>query len=287
MEDGSFIRTFLGGKPGEAKWMTALLLLSVLFTKGVWGARADSAKHEPKVAIGRVKAVSGPPLEVNPVPYPNGAIYVSRGLSVSFIGGKHINFGDAQSLFQWQGEVSYFYTPYFSGGAGFRIRAGEPSAITQKVQNRYFLLTRFHKAWKHASIYMGTQLGLDNLNILSGVPPKDSSIVTVIKQPIRNTNAGLGLDAGAGWAFSKWVGLTLGGNLEYSLVGEESGTLAHGLNLHALPGISLDLLNCTHTSRDLVQAAYLFVEFQAGLLIFEKKIFRHDIAGVTGISVAF
>ena len=285
MRHGGFVKASIAGKQAEARRFAVLFLLSALTATSGW-AKSSSAKPVPKVEMGEVKVVPTHWEDVHPIPYPNGAIYLPRGLAVSFMGGKHRNLGESQSLFQWQGEVGYFYTPFFSGGAGFRIRAGEPSAITQKVENRYFLLTRFHKSWKTVAIFGGPELGLDNLNVLSGAPPKDS-LNTVITKPIKNTNAGLGLEAGGGWLFSKWVGFTLGGNMEYSLVGRESNSVANGLNLHVLPGLALDLLSCTHTPRALVHAAYFFVEFQSGLLIFEKKLHKHDVAGVTGISVAF
>jgi|GEM_PF-7122895 len=65
----------------------------------------------------RIPDVTGPVfLEVRSIPYPNGAIYVNRGITGSFLGGKHQNLGEAQSLFQWQGELGYCYSPSFSGG---------------------------------------------------------------------------------------------------------------------------------------------------------------------------
>ena len=218
------------------------------------------------------------------IPYPAGALYIRRGICGAFLGGKHRNMGEQQSLYQWQGEVGYFYTPWFSGGVGFRIKAGEPSDTKQKILNRYFLLTRFHKAWTKTAIYIGPQLGLDNLNVLNGSPTGTDSIIQV---PIRNTNASLGLDIGGGWKFSRWVGLTLGSNLEYSLVGEEGLPNNNSLNIHVNPGLALNILAFTDHLRNLVPAMYVNVEFQAGFLLLEKNRHRNDQAAVLGIGFAF
>lgn len=226
--------------------------------------------------------VRSPERIIRSIAYPNGALYMSRGISGAFLGGRHKNLGEDQSLYQWQGELGYYYTPYFSGGAGFRITAGEPSDSAQKIFNRYFLNVRLHKAWNRAAGYAGLQLGMGNLNILTG-SPKDS----LIKAPIKNTKPTLGLDLGGGWKFSKYVGLTLGNNLEYSLVDEEGVGVSNALNIHVNPGLAVDLLAFTDNLRELVPALYFYVEFQRGILIFEKKNKREDQAGVMGFGLAF
>jgi hypothetical protein len=249
-------------------------------------APADSeSRDEGEDAPKRIPDVTGKVFhEVLSIPYPNGAIYLSRGISGAFLGGKHHNLGDPQSLFQWQGEIGYFYTPWFSGGAGYKIIAGEPSNTEQKIVNRYFLLTRFHKAWNRVAIYAGPQLALDNLNVLSGAQTASDS---VLRAPIKNTNAGLGLDLGLGWKFSRWVGFTMGSNVQYSLVGEEDSKNNNALNLHILPGFAVDILSFTETLRELVPAMYVTVEFQEGFLLFEKSGHRNDQAAIMGIGLAF
>ncbi len=223
---------------------------------------------------------------VNSVPYPNGAIYTPRGITGTFLGGKYRNLEKPQSLFQWQGELGYFYKPWFSGGFGFKITAGEPSNTAQEVFNRYFILTRFHWAGKRISAYIGPQLGLDNLNILTGPLIKDS-LKTVIQAPINNTNASVGLDMGAGWKFSRWVGLTYGAIMEYSLVSKAGVNNKNAVNIHLLPGICVDLTSFSETLKNLVPAMYATVELQGGFLLLEKNRSLYDQAFVTGLSVAF
>jgi hypothetical protein len=179
--------------------------------------------------------------------------------------------------------VSYFYNSWLSAGAGFLITAGEPSDTAQKVHNRYFIHARFHKAWNGLAIYAGPRIGLDNLNVLTGSSNPDS----LVRVPIKNSNAGLGLDVGGGWKFSRWVGLTFGGAAEYSLVGEEGSFLGNNLNLHLLPGLAVDLLAFSDRMRQLVPALYFMAEYQSGFLLFEQGGHRHEQAGVCGISLAF
>jgi hypothetical protein len=243
----------------------------------------------------RIPDVVGPVFhEVRSIPYPNGALYVNQGLNGAFLGGKHRNKGEEQSLFQWQGELGYYYSPHISGGVGFRITAGEPvdndQAKAQKIFNRYFINLRFHQAWDDLALYVGPQLGVGNLNILTD-SSSDTTKTAIGNVPfsdkITNTKPTLGLDAGGGWKFSRYLGATLGGNLEYSLVDEEGVGTTNALNLHLNPGLSLDILSFTDTLRELVPAFYLYVEFQFGFLIFEKTGHREDQTAVMGLGLAF
>ena len=224
--------------------------------------------------------------EVRSIPYSGGALYLSRGISGAFLGGKYQRVGD-QSLFQWQGEVGYFYRPWFSAGLGFKINAGEPSALEQKVFNRYFINMRFHKPWTRFAVYVGPQLGLDNLNVLTGTPPADSLVGTVIEDPIRNTNAGLGLEMGMGWKFARWAGFTMGSVAEYSLVGDKTSMFGNDLNLRLIPGLAIDVLAFTDTLRELVPAFYINTEFQTGFLLLQRGRKNNDQAFLLGVSLAF
>ena len=222
------------------------------------------------------------------VPYPSGALYLNRGVCGAFLGGKHQK-GMEQSLYQWQGEVGYYYTPWFSGGVGFRIRAGEPSDTQQKILNRYFLLTRFHKSWAttHTAIYIGPQLGLDNLNVLDGAPQVRDSVSSIISKPLDNTNASLGLDMGGGWKFCRWMGATLGTNMEFSLVGEDSLSKNNALNVHVNPGVAIDILAFASHLKELVPAMYVNIELQLGFLLLEENRQQYDRAVILGIALAF
>jgi hypothetical protein len=228
----------------------------------------------PNLPIDSIRAPA-----VNSVPYPNGTLYINHGISGTFMGGKRRILGE-NNLFQWQGDLSYYYTPWFSGGLAFRIIAGEPNSTKQKIINRYFAQARFHKAWKQVAIYAGPQIGVGNINILT-----DSTIRKRLDPT--NTKPTLSLDMGGGWKFSRYFGFTLGSNMEYSLVDEEDVGTTNALNLHVSPGISLDIIPLTETLKELVPAFYFYGEFQSGFLISQKSGQRQDQAYVMGIGLAF
>jgi hypothetical protein len=215
--------------------------------------------------------------EIRSIPYPGGALYINRGLAGAFRGGKYQNFGDDQSLYQWQGEIGFFYTPWLSAGLAFKINAGEPSAQEQKVFNRYYLHARFHKPFSRFAIYAGPQIGVDNLNVLAGTDSLD----------VVSTNAGLGLEMGAGWKVSRWAGLTLGSLAEYSLVGDRNTIFGNDLNLRIMPGMTVDLLAFTDTLRELVPALYMSLEYQTGFLLFQRGTKNNDQAFMLGVGLAF
>ncbi len=229
-----------------------------------------------------------PPAEVvvKSIPYPAGALYIERGICGAFLFGKQKNLGERQSLYQWQGELGYFYKPWFSGGVGFRIKAGEPADTVQKIQNRYFLLTRFHKSWNTLALYLGPQIGLDNLNILNGSPDSGTHLLKPIKGQDA-TNASLGLDVGGGWKCSRWMGLTMGSSLEYTIGGRDSLSKDFSLDIHVNPGVAIDILAFSENLRELVQALYFHIDFQSGFLLFEKTHYRQDWAIVGGFGLAF
>lgn len=264
-----------------------LAFLTLLFLIVPAPRAQDTADVERK--IGAVNLPQGG----HAIPYPNGALYVNRGISGAFLGGRHKNVGDTGSLYQWQGDLGYFYKPWLSGGLGFRITAGEPSSKAQKIFNRYFINLRAHHSWNDAAAgYVGVQFGVGNLNLLTDSASNDTIKTSVnlpkgLGTPIKNTKPTMSLDLGVGWRFSKYVGFTLGNNLEYSLVDEEGVGTTNGLNLHVNPGLALDLLAFSEGLRNLVPAMFVNIEFQSGFLIFEKNGHKLDQSGVLGVSLAF
>lgn len=219
---------------------------------------------------------------VRSVPYPNGAMYLSRGITGTFMGGKRRQNVDKNFLFQWQGELSYYYTDWFSGGVAFRIIAGEPNSDQQKILNRYFAQARFHKAWEKAALYVGPQIGVNNINILTDSLAKEDGLGS-----IKNTKPTMALDFGGGWRFSRYVGLTLGSNLEYSLVDEDNEGVTNSLNMHVSPGLALDVLSLAGSLRELVPAFYVYAESQMGFQISDMNAGRREIAYVLGVGLAF
>ena len=269
-------------------FLRAALLLACLgagaapvLAGSIEGPRGD-AGEAPVEPLPRLPRDSIRAPVVRSVPYPNGAMYLSRGITGTFMGGKRGLTYDQNWLFQWQGELSYYYTSWFSGGVAFRIIAGEPNSVQQKIVNRYFAHVRFHKAWEKAAVYVGPQIGVGNINILTDSLSEQTGL-----EPIKNTKPTFSLDFGGGWKFSRYLGLMFGSNLEYSLVDEDKNGVTNSLNMHIAPGLALDVLSLAPSMRELVPALYVFAEPQTGFLLSEARGSRRDFAFVGGVGLAF
>ncbi len=240
--------------------------------------------------MGPVPGPSIPPVQIPykpdfqlSIPMPGGAVYMSSGIYASLAGGKRRNYGDTNGLYQWQGEMGYFYTPWFSSGSDFKMIAGQPSDPVQVVKNRFFVFGRFHKSWSQVSAYAGAQVGMEDLNI-SLSPLKDSGDV---QAPLRNINAGMGLELGLGWKFSRYVGLTLGQRLDASFVGEDTVNFEGSVNFRTAPGLALDILAMAPSMRSKVKALFVYSEAQFGQLALEDRSKKQDFAWVAGMTIAF
>lgn len=270
-------------KPFRAAWLLSMLSIATLPARAasIEGPRGEAGEApvepSPKIPLDSIRAP-----ESRSVPYPNGAIYLAHGITGAFLGGKRGLSREQNFLFQWQGDLSYFYTPWFSGGVAFRIIAGEPNSDRQKIVNHYYAQARLHKAWEKVAVYVGPQIGVGNINILTDSLAKSHGL-----EPIKNTKPTLALDFGGGWKFSRFVGLTFGSNLEYSLVDEDKGGVTNTLNMHITPGLALDVISFTHSLRKLVPAFYVYTESQMGYLLSQGSGNRWENAYVGGVGLAF
>ncbi len=249
--------------------LIGLALLSYAQAEG----ETDSSDTPPI----RIPEISGPVYQVvRSIPYPSRSVYVAKGILGGIGFGKTQNIADTGSLFLWQGEMSYFYKPYFSAGLGGKIAAGEPSNSVQVVQNRYFIFGRFHLNGSQFAAFLGPQIGLDNLNIFNG--KTDTALHN--SDLDQSTDLGLGLQSGFGWKFSRWAGLTGGGSLEYT-TGDQT------LNLLFNPGLAIDILSFFNKMREQVPACYFFSEYEFRYLSLAKPGHRDVRAFIFGLGVAF
>ena len=261
-----------------------------VFTALLWAlltplAAAPTRAPAPVVKKGKVFA-KPQRVEVS-IPYPNAGMYLYRGIYGSFAGGRYQatdSAGPRDPLFQWQGEVVYFYTDWFSSGMSYKINAGEPSDSSQEVKNRYILVARFHKAWPTAAVYTGFNLGVDDVTV-SLTPSTDT--VSALTEPLKETNASLGLEVGGGWKFSYYVGATLGQRMDVSLVRQNESDRNRALNFHTSPGLALDVLKLAPSLREQVKGLYWLAEVQFGQQLLESGTWRRDFAWITGVSLAF
>lgn len=221
------------------------------------------------------------------IPYPNAGMYLYRGIYGSFAGGRYQatdSAGSRDPLFQWQGEIIYFYTDWFSSGMSYKINAGEPSDSAQEVKNRYILVTRFHKAWPTSAVFIGLNLGLDDVTV-SLTPSADSASPLV--EPLKETNASVGFEMGGGWKFSRYVGATLGQRIDVSLVRQNESDRNRSLNFKTSPGFAVDVLKFAPSLREQVKGLYGLFELQYGQQLLESGTWRRDFAWITGVSMAF
>ena len=250
---------------------------------------AEAAPTKTVAPVVARKAVAFPKpqrVEVS-IPYPNAGMYLYRGIYGSFAGGRYQatdSAGPRDPLFQWQGEIIYFYTNWFSSGMSYKINAGEPSDSSQEVKNRYILVARFHKAWPTAAVFTGMTLGLDDVTV-SLTPSTDSASALV--EPLKETNASLGFEVGGGWKFSRYVSATLGQRLDVSLVRQNESDRNRSLNFRTSPGVALDVLKLAPSLREQVKGLYALFEFQYGQQLLESGTWRRDFAWITGASIAF
>lgn len=265
------------------------------------GAFAQAAPKTRKPGDPPPKPVVSGPLKRQPpparsqveisIPYPNAGMYLYRGIYGSFTGGRfheteRIERADSSRsevwkdpIFQWQGEVSYFYTDWFSSGFGFKINSGETQG-RQFVENRYFLLGRFHKAWRRAAVYTGVNLGVNDVSVSL------SSLDTLgFEEPLQETKAAIGLEAGGGWKFSTYVGATLGQRADVSIAPSISGRRT--VSFHTQPGLALDMTRVAPSLRESVKALYILAEGQFGQRLDEEGEWGQDFAWILGISLAF
>jgi hypothetical protein len=250
----------------------------------------SSAKTTPAPKKKKPARVPLPPpdrVEIS-IPYPNAGMYLYRGIYASFAGGRSYQADTASAkgwqdpLFQWQGEVGYFYREWFSGGAGFGINAGAPSDSQQTVQNRYYLITRFHHAFPRAAGYVGLRLGMDDVNFAL-----QSSDTADLGEPLRETNAAVGLEAGGGWKFSRYGGLTLGQRMDVSLVRQSAKSPNRAVTFMTQPGLAIDMVRVHPLLGTNVKAFYLLTELQFAQSLSESGEWTQQFAWITGLSLAF
>ena len=215
------------------------------------------------------------------IPYPGGGIYMSHGLYASLSGGQYRNTGDPQNLYQWQGELGFFYTSWLSGGGGFKMIAGDPSSSSHLIQNHFFVFSRVHKSWSSVAAYLGAQVGVNDLNISLA---QDTG---GINQSLANINAELELDFGLGWKFSRYVSATFGQSFETSFVGQDTSSLDGSVNFRSKPGLALDVLAIAPALRRNVKAFYVSLEGQFGQLVLENRSKSRDFSGIFGVSLGF
>jgi hypothetical protein len=263
-------------------WMS---LVAVLSLSAVHAAGPDSTGNGKAFRSGS-----------RSIPYPNRSMYLDKGITGS-VGFGYFEaegqFYRGKAMFQWQGEGSFYYASYLSGGASAKIIAGEPSDSSTQVENRYVGFIRLHKRLSSLAAFLGLFAGLYNLEF-----SLESAGGELSQKDSGDVNTALfdfGLDIGTGWKFSSPLGITFGTQLEQvtdapSLFKFVTGKkLAYTESLLRLnPGINLDLLFVFSELRNLCKGAYLSLEMQYAFIHdLENPRRDEEFIIILGGSVAF
>lgn len=219
----------------------ALLLLGSLSC--IWGADSTNTARQPVTTITATdSSVVKRHISKNthkPIPYPFRTMHLDRGIVVSISVGPNEYSGkelDNAFLLQWEGEGSFFYTPYLSGGGVFKITAGTPNDSSLEVENRYQLFVRVHKRYNRVSFFTGPLVGVHVLDYQtdSSGGRRDNVTPTQGINHIDQQNLVYGLESGMGWLPINTVGAYTGLKLEHSWGREAlvrfSGGTAYNLN---------------------------------------------------------
>ncbi len=219
------------------------------------------------------------------VPYPNSNIYLGRGLATGIMIGKNWRESDKYGLWQWSGDIAFYYGPHFSGGANGLINAGQPRDSFDIVENKYFLFIKLHQAWLRHALYAGFHLGIDN------------QISVDHNEKQEDFSPSLRIDAGWGWKFSRMLGLTLGSENRYSFKFEDQGAgiwrggigARHAWQSQVKPGLSVDILYFFPHLRESVGAFYMSSQLELGFWHQDDFLNRKDqsLAFMLGSSLGF
>jgi len=159
-----------------------------------------------------------------PIPYPNRSMYLTSGIvgalgfGIYRVTGRYTLDGKtykASSVFQWQGEGSFYYKPFLSGGISSKIIAGEPTVNSTMVDNRYMAFIRFHNRIKNFAVFMGPTIGLHNQSIEADASEDIEKGIDLSIPAMR-----YGLELGAGLRLNNALGLTAGTEVEHSITEE-------------------------------------------------------------------
>lgn len=227
-----------------------------------------------------------------PLAYAFRTIKIQKGLVSSLSFGINHQDGDSiknTTFFQWEGEGSYFYKPWISGGAYFRILSGNPTSTSTKIENRYLFFARGHYRRGNFGLYAGPMLGLHILNFQADTSTQEGNQPLSESEKLKEIgfeNFTYGAELGTAYRMNDWLGLNSGLKLEHTP--EDDEKLARFVG-----GGSLNLLKLIKYKENTAQAFFLNLEYQFSLVkdaLSDSKILparNRESVILLGFSVAF
>jgi hypothetical protein len=179
------------------------------------------------------------------IPLPKQSAYTGKGFTVGIGAGAFDPSEECDGMGVWQGQVDYFYTPWLSGGAEVRFFGGDMDSENSLLYSRYRVFGKFHFAFQSLSFYLSPMVGLETTDIseirkdLKGRDDDDAdedvdtlSEKSNCEKMFSLDGFTVGIEGGAGWAFSKYVGAFVAVQYEYSFSKAQLLTVTPGLGLN-------------------------------------------------------
>jgi hypothetical protein len=189
--------------------------------------------HEPLADVALKKPIEK---QIAQFPYPGQSMYIQKGLVGNVALGMESERyrGRFINLLRGQTEVSFYYTPFISGGVQAQISHGNLSDTTSQTSIRYIVVNRYHFPQKKWSFRVGPYFGVQDHELLEGGSSTGSLEVGVLslRSPVFLVYGG---EIGVGGLFTPVWGWTSGLSVEglsssgyaarLSLGGSWNGTL--------------------------------------------------------------
>ena len=215
----------------------AIILLLAGVSLAFAAESADSAS---------VTSQAGRPQErVSDILLPKQSAYTGKGFTVGIGMGVFDPSAECDCMGVWQGQADYFYTPWLSSGVEVRFFGGDMDSDNSLLYSRYRLFGKFHLAFQRLSFYLSPMIGLETTDIseirknVRGDDGEDSELSADSLDEMSNCEKmfsldgfTVGVEGGAGWAFSKYVGIFAAVQYEYSFSKAQLLTVTPGLGFN-------------------------------------------------------
>ena len=178
------------------------------------------------------------------IPLPKQSAYTGKGFTVGIGAGAFDPSDECDCMGVWQGQADYFYTPWLSGGLEVRFFGGDMDSDNSLLYSRYRIFGKFHLAFQSLSFYLSPMVGLETTDIseirkdLKGRDDDDEEDVDTLNEKSNCEKMfsldgfTVGIEGGAGWSFSKYVGALVAVQYEYSFSKAQLLTVTPGLGLN-------------------------------------------------------
>ena len=183
----------------------------------------------------------------------------------------------------------------FSGGIEVRFFGGEMDSKTSLLYRRYRVFGKFHQNFSNFSMYISPLFGLESTDISqlrkewrnrsNGSGEEKSSVIADSTEEVSDCEKmfsldgfSAGLEGGAGFAFSKYIGAFASAQYEYNFSRSQLLTLT--------PGLGLNLRNLFDWANKNTYSLWITVEggfqryFNRGVPDWNKSVILGFILGV-------